>query len=470
MTVFAAHPPVRIEDAAIIEAARTEPEAFAELFDRHAALIHRYIARRIGTEIADDVTAETFLVAFRRRRQYDCSYADARPWLYGIATHLVSQHRRDESRQLRVRNAISHPALAEPGHEERVARDMTAIAVRGWCSLRSGCQRRSRRFSAMNDLDLITSMRPDVPLATPQQLAGPRELLAAAITDDDLGYGRSNRGNSPSNRSPKRAFWWGTAGAVAGLAVAAGVTIALVIWPAAGPAAPIRHQKGQPSPPLTALTAAQWLDGAAVTIRDRTAAVPRPDQYIYTESGSPGVTPNDGAWLSVNGTRPAFFGDVSGHGGHVEGAACPVAAAEKGKCALNAGYLPHMPTTERALAAFLVKIKMTSPVPGPKGVKNWLANYFGKNLLTMFTSMYFTPPQRAALFQVMARTHGFFLTRHAVDPSGRVGVGIAWTYNGGTVTMIFNSRSYAFLGWTAGPKLGASLLRQAIVNKPAYRK
>jgi hypothetical protein len=79
--------PVHADDAAIIEASHANPEAFAELFDRHAPVIHRYIARRIGPQIAEDVAAETFLAAFRRRSRYETQQADARPWLYGIATH-----------------------------------------------------------------------------------------------------------------------------------------------------------------------------------------------------------------------------------------------------------------------------------------------------------------------------------------------------------------------------------------------
>jgi DNA-directed RNA polymerase specialized sigma24 family protein len=41
---------------------------------------------------------------------YDLSYSDARPWLYGIATNLAAQHRRDEARQFRIRQA----AVADP--------------------------------------------------------------------------------------------------------------------------------------------------------------------------------------------------------------------------------------------------------------------------------------------------------------------------------------------------------------------
>ena len=117
------------DDAAVIESSWREPERFAVLFDRHAPHIYRYLARCAGPQVADDLVAETFLAAFAKRERYDLRYADARPWLYGIATNLVGQHRRDEARQYR----ISQAAVAEPevpGPAERVAADVTAQAMR----------------------------------------------------------------------------------------------------------------------------------------------------------------------------------------------------------------------------------------------------------------------------------------------------------------------------------------------------
>lgn len=90
------------DDASLIERSRDEPEAFAELYDRHAPSIHRYVRRRLGDQAADDVVAETFLAAFRRRERYDLARPDALPWLYGIAANLVGKHRRSEVRMLRA--------------------------------------------------------------------------------------------------------------------------------------------------------------------------------------------------------------------------------------------------------------------------------------------------------------------------------------------------------------------------------
>ncbi|MFJ9968446.1 RNA polymerase sigma factor [Streptomyces avermitilis] len=89
-------------DAAAIGQSLQQPEVFAHLYDRYAADIHRYVTRRLGPEAADDVTSETFLVAFRTRKRFDASAVSARPWLYGIAAKLIGRQRRSEVRMLKA--------------------------------------------------------------------------------------------------------------------------------------------------------------------------------------------------------------------------------------------------------------------------------------------------------------------------------------------------------------------------------
>jgi RNA polymerase sigma factor (sigma-70 family) len=107
-------PPDPEDDAALIERSCHDPEAFAGLYDRHAAPLHRYAARRLGVGAADDIVADTFLDAFRKRHRYDLTVSDARPWLYGIAANLIGKHSRSEVRMLRayVRTGTD-PVLAE---------------------------------------------------------------------------------------------------------------------------------------------------------------------------------------------------------------------------------------------------------------------------------------------------------------------------------------------------------------------
>ena len=116
-------------DAAAIERSWREPDRFAEVFDRHYGEIHGYLARRLGAA-ADDLAAETFLVAFDRRLRYDLAYRSARPWLYGIASNLAARHRRAELRRYR---ALARTAVAEvlEGHGERANGRIDAAALRG---------------------------------------------------------------------------------------------------------------------------------------------------------------------------------------------------------------------------------------------------------------------------------------------------------------------------------------------------
>jgi RNA polymerase sigma factor (sigma-70 family) len=115
-------------DNALIERSWTAPAEFAGIFDRHATAIHRYLARRVGGSVAEDLTAETFLVAFRQRHRYELNHPDARWWLYGIATNLVHRHRRAEVRQYRALARTGIDPVVDNDAERVVAR-VTAVAA-----------------------------------------------------------------------------------------------------------------------------------------------------------------------------------------------------------------------------------------------------------------------------------------------------------------------------------------------------
>jgi DNA-directed RNA polymerase specialized sigma24 family protein len=126
------------DDATLIARSLEVPEFFGALFDRHAPAISRYIARRLGPDAADDLVAETFLVAFRGRGRYDAGHADARPWLYGIATRLIGRHRRDEVRFFRAIARTGVDQAAEPVSDQVTGR-VAAQAAR--CDLAAAAGR-----------------------------------------------------------------------------------------------------------------------------------------------------------------------------------------------------------------------------------------------------------------------------------------------------------------------------------------
>ena len=87
--------------------ARAAPDVIDEQRFRHLfATTYRpltaYARRRLGDPgHADDVVAEVYTTAWRRRHDLDPD-APPLPWLYGIAANLVRNHRRSQGRQLRL--------------------------------------------------------------------------------------------------------------------------------------------------------------------------------------------------------------------------------------------------------------------------------------------------------------------------------------------------------------------------------
>lgn len=121
----------RETDARIVVVSQTQSGRFAEIFDRHFEAIHRYLARRVGGQLADDLAAETFVEAFRARGRYDERFPDARPWLHGIAANLLRHHYREERRRLMayVRRGVDPVAPDETERAESRA-DAHALGPR----------------------------------------------------------------------------------------------------------------------------------------------------------------------------------------------------------------------------------------------------------------------------------------------------------------------------------------------------
>lgn len=89
-------------DEAILAASLAEPARFAAVFERRVDGTYRYLSFRVGGTIAEDLTSETFARAFAGRRGYKPDRCSVRAWLFGIATNLVRDHRRDELRRIEM--------------------------------------------------------------------------------------------------------------------------------------------------------------------------------------------------------------------------------------------------------------------------------------------------------------------------------------------------------------------------------
>ena len=75
-------------------------EAFSDLYEHNYRMIFNYILyNTTDIEIALDLTAETFLKAFRFRGRFDYKRASFSSWLFGIASKEIAMYFRKQSRE-----------------------------------------------------------------------------------------------------------------------------------------------------------------------------------------------------------------------------------------------------------------------------------------------------------------------------------------------------------------------------------
>ena len=101
-------------DGDLISRSLLNGEDFLEVFERHYDPIRRYLQRRAGIEVGEELAAETFEVAFSRRSSYDFGYPSARPWLFGIASNVLRHYVRHEHARRAAYARLPQPRIAEP--------------------------------------------------------------------------------------------------------------------------------------------------------------------------------------------------------------------------------------------------------------------------------------------------------------------------------------------------------------------
>lgn len=79
-------------------------ERFTALYESSYGAIHAYAARRLGELVADEIAAETFLVAWRR---LDVVPTEPLPWLYGVARNVVARHQTASGRRRSTEAALA---------------------------------------------------------------------------------------------------------------------------------------------------------------------------------------------------------------------------------------------------------------------------------------------------------------------------------------------------------------------------
>jgi RNA polymerase sigma-70 factor (ECF subfamily) len=93
-----------------VSSSERDPQRFAEIFRALSPRVHAYARRHGDAAGSQDVTAETFLVAWRR---FDQLPADPLPWLLGIARNVLRNQARGDLRRDRLVLALTH-SMAQP--------------------------------------------------------------------------------------------------------------------------------------------------------------------------------------------------------------------------------------------------------------------------------------------------------------------------------------------------------------------
>ena len=89
-----------LEETELIERAKSDPEAFGELYERYHKRIYNYVYYRTGNAAdAEDLTARIFVRAMDHIGTYEDKGLPFSAWLYRIAHNLVANFHRDRSRR-----------------------------------------------------------------------------------------------------------------------------------------------------------------------------------------------------------------------------------------------------------------------------------------------------------------------------------------------------------------------------------
>ncbi|MEU4191936.1 RNA polymerase sigma factor [Kribbella sp. NPDC026611] len=125
-------------------------ERFVTLYEATYGELLRFAQRRVAGPQAEDVVAETFLVAWRRTADVPEDADDARAWLFGIARNvLLNSHRGAKRRQaLAVRLAAVSPAV-RTDDAELISRQVDLAAA--WENL-SAVHQEALALAVLDDL------------------------------------------------------------------------------------------------------------------------------------------------------------------------------------------------------------------------------------------------------------------------------------------------------------------------------
>ena len=117
---------------ALVQAAQLgDASAFGRLYDQYVDSVFRYVLFRVGDRtLAEDVTSETFLRAFRRIASISYQGRDVGAWFVTIARNLVLDHVKSSRFKLEVATAEPDDGRSvESGPENQVMAQLTHVEL-----------------------------------------------------------------------------------------------------------------------------------------------------------------------------------------------------------------------------------------------------------------------------------------------------------------------------------------------------
>jgi hypothetical protein len=286
----------------------------------------------------------------------------------------------------------------------------------------------------MNDLDLVRTLRADVPSPSPARLAAGRgRILAAAAA--------------------RRRRYWRLALPVGAVTAAAAVAVVAVLGGTATPS----HLRpaATPSHPRPAATgrvslAVQVLTLAARTVAAEPATRPGNRQWIYsrfvqTQTGT--ATQSDENWIRFDGREQAYYlngqlivvPESSGSGGPLssyrELAALPAAPS-----AIIAVASQAVGTTQRQWENWSSGSVVSELAPRTAGEAEF--DYLAQLLWNAYAAA--PPAALAHVYQAMADIPGVTVTGGLTNAVGRAGIGVS--ANGGVSWLLLDPQTYQVIG------------------------
>lgn len=137
-----------------MRAAGRDPAAFTRIYRRHASAVHAVLAAEVGSDVAEDITAETFARAWLHRRRFrDERDGSVRPWLMGIARNVLRDSARARRVDERGRQRLGVPWESSGEMETEVAARLDAAAeAPGLLAQLSSAERAAVELRVVEDL------------------------------------------------------------------------------------------------------------------------------------------------------------------------------------------------------------------------------------------------------------------------------------------------------------------------------